>query len=88
MLPSGSLLAVPFSVTVTPEVTVWFEPALAIGVTLTPPPLLLVLPVPPPLHAVSNRAAMLARVRPGGDLRKPSFIPARLAGRESPSVSM
>ena len=34
MLPSGSLLAVPFNVTVTPEVTVWFDPAFAIGATL------------------------------------------------------
>ena len=66
MLPSLSLLAEPFNVTVTPEVTVWFEPALAMGVMLAVPPLLLLLLLlpPPPPHAVSSRAAMPARVRP------------------------
>ena len=33
MLPSGSLLAVPFSVTVAPELTVWLAPAFAVGAT-------------------------------------------------------
>ena len=75
MVPSGSLLAVPFSVTVTPEVTVWFEPALAIGAVLVLPPLLLLLLLlpPPPPQAVSNTAEMLARVRPSVYLRIPSL---------------
>ena len=33
MLPSGSLLAEPFKVTVIPEVAVWFDPAFAVGAT-------------------------------------------------------
>ena len=33
MYPFGSELAEPFSVTVAPEVTLWSEPAFAVGVT-------------------------------------------------------
>src|SRR6476619_6429449 len=71
MVPSESLLAVPFSVTESPEVAVWFEPALAMGATLAVPPLLLLLLLlpPPPPQAVSSRAAMPARVRPSVYLR-------------------
>src|SRR6187455_381197 len=78
MVPSGSLLAVPFRVTVTPEVTVWFEPALAMGAVLVLPPLLLLLLLlpPPPPHAVSRRAAMPARARPGVYLRIPLYTGA------------
>src|SRR5829696_8297774 len=64
MVPSGSLLPVPFSVTVTPETTVWATPAFAMGgVLLVPPPPPLLPPVPP--HAASVRAAITAKVRPG-----------------------
>src|SRR6187402_1683083 len=70
MVPSESLLAVPFSVTVAPEATVWFEPALATGAMFAAPPLLLLLLLPPPPpHAVRRRVAMPARARPGVYLR-------------------
>ena len=37
MIPSGSLLPVPSSVTEVPELTVWAVPALAAGAALGPP---------------------------------------------------
>ena len=83
MVPSESLLAVPLSVTVVPEVTVWLAPAFAVGTTFAVPPLLLLLllllPPPPLLHATSNRAAMPASVRPGVEWRIPSYTGERCA---------
>src|SRR5687768_10079982 len=80
MVPSASLLAVPLSVTVTPELAAWLAPALATGAVLAAPPLLLLLPLPPPPpQATSNRAAKPARVRPGEDWRIPSYTGAQCA---------
>jgi hypothetical protein len=69
MVPSESLLAEPFNVTVAPEVTLWAAPAFAVGAAFAPPLLLLLLlllllPPPPLLQALSKTVTMPARVRP------------------------
>src|SRR5688572_23820740 len=70
MVPSGSLLAVPLSVTAPPAFTVWLGPALATGGTLGGggggggPELL-----PPPLLQAERTASEATRVMPDKRVR-------------------
>lgn len=74
MLPSGSLLAEPFSMTVAPELMLCAAPALAVGgVLVVPPPLLL--PPGPLLHAQSRKAAKPASAKPCVRERMASYTP-------------
>src|SRR3954469_9765519 len=71
MEPSASMLREPFSVTATPDITVWLKPALAVGARLAgpPPPMGPPEPLPslPPQPASST--ANPAQARPDIHLR-------------------
>ena len=74
MVPSGSLLAEPFSVTTSPELTACAGPALAVGDKLVLPPLLLLPePPPPPPQPQSSSAATPANAKPSLKWRMVSY---------------